>query len=198
MIRRELVLVALMTLLVLGLQSVSGAPVAAAAEVRGDSGFRALSGRDVGNFVLPRDMKLVKSFDLPAYGLTYERYQQIFGPARAQVLGGQLTVYKSDSGAVELVLGAHYPDIAPRNSPSRGKDDARRTVEKDIGPEGRRIVDLMINPATGRFFHRVETRRFASRWFHWIDAGSGQVLKKYDGLTTDDGTGGGSRGIPRT
>jgi hypothetical protein len=35
----------------------------------------------------------------------------------------------------------------------------------------------------------VETRRGFERWFHWIDAETGSVLRKYDGRETGDGTG---------
>ena len=47
----------------------------------------------------------------------------------------------------------------------------------------------MINPGTGGYFYRVENKRFDSRKFYWIDAENGNVLKKYDGLTTGQGTG---------
>ena len=36
----------------------------------------------------------------------------------------------------------------------------------------------MIDPQSGRYFYRVETRRFAKRWIHWIDAGNGKVLAR--------------------
>ena len=58
----------------------------------------------------------------------------------------------------------------------------------DIGPEGKVKIDLMINPVSGRYYHRIETQRFDSRWFHWIDAGNGKVLNKYNGLATGCGT----------
>jgi len=49
------------------------------------------------------------------------------------------------------------------------------------------MVDLM-NPANGRYFYHVETRHADSRWIHWIDAGSGQMLNKYDALAYNCGT----------
>ncbi len=52
----------------------------------GGGGFRALSGAEAAFFVLPDDMNLVSSTRLGRYGLTYERYQQVFGSAK--VLGG--------------------------------------------------------------------------------------------------------------
>ncbi len=46
-------------------------------------GFHALTGDEAANFSVPGDMELVKTLGLAVYGLTYERYQQYFGPARA-------------------------------------------------------------------------------------------------------------------
>lgn len=162
--------------------SLAGTPLAA-----DTGGFRALSGGQAADFRLPGDVEQVKSFYLPAYGLTYERYQQFFGAA--EVLGGQLTLYRDDAGNITTVIGAHYPNIAPTNTASLSKAQAQRIVERDIGAAGKRKVDLLINLATGRYFHRVETQRFDSRWFHWIDAGSGQVVNKFNGLAHGDGYG---------
>ena len=138
-----------------------------------NGGFRALSGGQASDFEVPGDMELVLSYDLPAYGLTYERYQQFFGNAHAQVLGGQITLYKDRSGNTVTVIGNHYDAINTTNSPGRSQDNARNDVARDIGPDGDVKIDLMINPETGRFFHRVETQRKFERWFHWIDADNG-------------------------
>jgi hypothetical protein len=48
---------------------------------------------------------------------------------------------------------------------------------------------LLIDPATGLYFYRVDTRGFDSRWIHWVNAGNGRVLKKYDALESDHGIG---------
>ncbi len=146
-----------------------------------------LSGDVAGAFVLPGDVELVQSFRLDTYGLTYERYQQYFG--QAQVLGGQITLYRDDSGAVTIVIGAHFPGIVPGNGVRLSGGDAGGVADRDIGPAQQRIVDLMIDPETGSYFFRVESRNFASRWFHWIDAENGRVLNKYDAIETDHGTG---------
>ena len=155
----------------------------------GASGPIALGGGAAADFALPGDVELVKSFDLSAYGLTYERYQQYFGDARAEVSGGQVTVYRDSSGAIALVIGAHYPNTTPSNSIGKSKAAVRGIVDRDIGAAGERTVDLMIDPGTGRYFYRVETRRMDSRWFHWVGAGNGQIMKKYDGIASNDGTG---------
>ena len=155
----------------------------------GAGGFRALSGGEAAGFSVPDDTELVRTFDLASYGLTYERYQQYYGEARAQVLGGQLTLYRDGSGAVTLVIGAHYPDIAPTNSVSLSRGGAQRIAERDIGSAGTRTTELLINPESGRYFYQVETQRFDSRWVHWIDAAEGKVFNKYDALATGDGTG---------
>ena len=151
------------------------------------SGFLALSGEEAANFDLPPDMQLVQSSYNVQNGLTYERYQQYFGVA--QVLGAQVTLYIDDSGTIATVIGAHYPDIAPANFARLSGANARAIVDRDVGAGGNRNVDLLINPETGRYFHRIETQRPYSRWFHWIDADNGRVLNKYDAIETDDGIG---------
>ena len=132
-------------------------------------------------------MQLVQSSYNVQNGLTYERYQQYFGVA--QVLGAQVTLYIDDSGTIATVIGAHYPDIAPANFARLSGADARAVVDRDVGAGGNRNIDLLINPETGRYFHRIETQRPYSRWFHWIDADNGRVLNKYDAIETDDGIG---------
>jgi len=49
----------------------------------------------------------------------------------------------------------------------------------------------MIDPASGQFFWRVETRRATSRWVHWIGAENGHTLNKYDALANDCTSGSG-------
>src|SRR3989304_679257 len=79
------------------------------------SGFRALSGAAARAFVLPGDVRLVKSVRLDKYGVTYERYQQYLGSA--QVLGGEIALYRDDAGSVTTVIGAHYPAPVPTTPP---------------------------------------------------------------------------------
>ena len=161
------------------------------------SGFRALSGQKAAAFSVPGDTQLVKTFYLSRYFLTYERYQQVFGAGGAEVFGGQITLYRDNGGNITTVIGAHYPNIVPTSAVGLTQASARRVVDRDLGPGGQRKVDLLINPTTGRYFYRVETRSFATRWFHWIDAANGQILKKYDGITNDDATGvnGGTKSV---
>lgn len=149
------------------------------------SGFRALSGAEARNFVLPSDVRLAATITLSRYGLTLERYQQYVGPA--QVLGGQLTLYRDASGTVVNVIGAHYPGLGPADRPPAPEP---RPVPPLTGPADEvRLSDLMIHPDTGRRFYRVETRRFDSRWVEWIDAATGQVFNRYNALETNDGKG---------
>jgi len=148
-------------------------------------GFLALSGEEAANFDLPSDMQLIQSSYNVQNGLTYERYQQYFGVA--QVLGAQVTLYIDDSGTIATVIGAHYPDIAPANFARLSGANARAIVDRDVGAGGNRNIDLLINPQTGRYFHRIETQRPYSRWFHWIDADNGRVLNKYDAIETNGG-----------
>lgn len=147
-------------------------------------GFRALRGSEAATFELPGDVRLVTRFDLPAYGLTYERYQQVFGQAGAQVLGGQLTLLKAGDTA-KHVIGAHYAHIAPSNRVNLTAAEARQRAANDVGAAGERITTLMMDPDSGRYFFQVETRRADERWFHWIDAGDGAVLNKFNAIMHD-------------
>ena len=94
-----------------------GLPATAAAQTGSDAtGFRALSGQQAAAFAVPGDMQLVKTFYLSPYFLTYERYQQVFGAVGAEVLGGQITLYRDNGGDITTVIGAHYPNIVPTSA----------------------------------------------------------------------------------
>ena len=160
-----------------------GAPTSAPS-----SGFHAVTGTSAAAFTLPTDVELVQRLELGAYGLTYERYQQRYGPARANVVGGQLTLYRDASGSVRLVLGAHYPSITATNRVSVNAAQARERVAAELR-DHERSAQLMIDPADGRYFWQVESRRVGSRWFHSIDAQGGNVLQRLDAFQTDHGIG---------
>ncbi|GAA0784215.1 M4 family metallopeptidase [Marinobacterium sediminicola] len=131
---------------------------------------------------MPPDMRLERTFKLQG-GLSFERYQQYHGNAR--VLGGQITLYRNPSTEVEPVIGAHYPKVLPVNRVGISRAQAMAAVDPDIGPDLDRRAELMIDPASGRYFYRIESRRPNSRWVHWIDAGSAAVLNRYDALMTE-------------
>jgi Zn-dependent metalloprotease len=145
--------------------------------------FRALSGPEAAQVGLPSDVTLIHTLELPAYGLTYERYQQVVGNANAAVLGGQLTILRDDSGTAVAVIGAHFPSIQPTNEVNLTSAQARERAAQDHGSAGIRDVRLRLNPNSGRHFYQVETNRGDSRWIHWIDTGSGVILNKFNALT---------------
>jgi bacillolysin len=149
--------------------------------------FKALSGSAASGYTVPADMKLVRKLDFGRG--TYERYQQVYGPAGAYVLGGQTSVYRNAAGAVRTVIGSRYSTISPRNSVKLSKAAALGKAAGDVGSSGARTVRVMIDPESRRYFYRVETQRFANRWIHWIDAGSGKVLAKIDAIEDDHGIG---------
>jgi Zn-dependent metalloprotease len=168
----------LATTLFLGTASPGGAQV---------SHFLALSGTEAERFVLPHDMRLVRSGRLDRYGLRWQRYQQF--QKGVPVLGGEITVHRNGLGAAVLVIGASYPTIAPANRARLSPSLARSVAVRDVGAAGNWSSVLMLDPVSKRFFYRVQSRRFASQWHHWIDAESGSVLRRYDGLTTGEGIG---------
>ena len=148
-------------------------------------GFFTLSGSDAAAYSLPRDMAAMGSFRIPRLGLSYERYQQTFGTA--WVLGGQITIHRDEDGNIIRVMGVHHPDIAPSNSVRISAQNVGSLVDQDIGRNGQRKVDLMINPEDGRYFYRVETLRSTNRWVHWIGAQTGRQLNKFDALANQEG-----------
>jgi len=116
------------------------------------------------------------------------RYRQYIGDA--EVLGGQLTVYRDDAAVRDAVVGAHYPDLVPGNTVRLTAGGAQGIAigrRNDAGATWN--VDLMIDPDSARYFYRAESRSFDARWFYWIDAETGDIVNEYDGLTTGSGTG---------
>ncbi len=150
-------------------------------------GFRALKGEEARAFRVPSDAQLVASEQVSDGNLTAERYRQYVGDA--EVLGGQLTIYRGADGQAVAVIGGHYPDLQSANQVRLNAGRAQAMAAAQIGGDGEWITDLMIDPATGRYFYRVENRRFDSRWFHWVDAESGEIVNAYNGLTDGSGTG---------
>ena len=162
-------------------------PCAAWAETHSTRERYALTGQAAADFQVPADMAPVRTLPLRADGLVAERYQQRFGAAA--VLGGQLTLLRGAASAPALAaIGARHVGITPANAVRLTADEAGAVAARDAGA-GRHAIDLLIDPRTGLFFYRVETRRPFERWFHWVDAATGRILRKYDGRETDHGIG---------
>jgi bacillolysin len=150
-------------------------------------GFFALSGADAALYVLPADVKSVQQLQLD--GATYERYQQVFGPAGAEVLGAQISVYREALGQATAVSGAHYRDIRPSNEVRLSRAEALERAERQQ-PNGReRIVTLMVDPGDGTYFFQIETRDLDIRTVHWIDAENGATIRFFDALTDNHAIG---------
>ena len=177
---RSLVLISIL------IMSLSGVAMAAPATAPGPGGFRAWTGAQASSFSVPGDVQVVWEDNNAALGLTQIRYQQFLGSAR--VLGGQLTVLSRDGQQV-AVIGSHFPGLVAASTVQLTPANARARVERELGPEGQWIVELMIDPANGRYFYKVENRRFDSRWFYWIDAADGRKLKTIDGIHEGSGIG---------
>jgi bacillolysin len=155
----------------------------------GRSGFRALTGGAAAAFQVPQDMRLIAQ-ERSGRGrqIAAERYRQYVGDA--EVLGGQLTIYNDDAGVRDAVVGAYYVALKPANTVRLTKGAAQGVAAGRRDSAGAAWnVDLMINPATSRYFYKVESRSTDARWFYWIDADTGTVLNEYDGLTTGTGIG---------
>ena len=134
-------------------------------------------------------MRLVAQERLGRGGqIAAERYRQFFGDA--EVLGGQLTVYRDDAGVHDAVIGAHYAGLTPDNTIRLTPDGAQNVaMGRRNDPGSAWNVNLMIDPGTARYFYRVESRSVDARWFFWIDADTGAIVNEYDGLTTGSGIG---------
>ena len=156
---------------------------------QGRSGFQTLAGATARAFRVPADMRLVAQERLgPGGQIAAERYRQFVGDA--EVLGGQLTVYRDDARARDAVIGAHYAGLAPRNTIRLTPDGAQNVgMGRRNDPGASWNVNLMIDPGAARYFYRVESRSVDARWFFWIDADTGAIVNEYDGLTTGSGLG---------
>ena len=151
-----------------------------------DQVFMALTGNEARNFQLTFDLRPVKTMELDNDG-SYARYQQFFGDA--QVYGAQVTILKDSNGVIQQVIGNYYDSIKPTNFRNLSAHDAESIVSAQIGSGGQGKIDAMIDPKTGKYFFRKETRRADSRWFYLINAEDGQIINKYDGLMNGSGTG---------
>jgi Zn-dependent metalloprotease len=148
-------------------------------------GFFVLDGAAAARYVPPSDTLLVKTLALGDVML--ERYQQ--SVAGARVLGGQITVYRDGAGVPSAVVGAHYPGLRAAQPARLSQAEADAAVDRRIGRFPSRQTELMIDPANGRLFYRVESRAFDDRWVHWIDAASGAVLREYRAIESGSGSG---------
>ena len=157
--------------LVLGLL-VAALPHGSSAETHSTPQRYALTGQAAADFKIPADMAPLRTLPLPGHGLTWERYQQRFGPAA--VLGGQVTILRGASRQALAAIGARHVGLTPANSVKVGEAEAESIVARDVG-RGRQTSELLIDPGTGLYFYRVETRKPFERWFHWVDAGSGRA-----------------------
>lgn len=180
--RKLLIFQSLIFLAVFSVASAHAAPNANASS----RAFQALTGQAASQFTLPLDVVVVGQSSKQG-NITSRRYQQIVNGAA--VLGGQITVNTDAQGNTVSVIGAHYPNLLSTNDIKLTSGNAQAGVAKKIGGQGKWFTRLMINPASGRFFYTVESRRADSRWFYWIDAEDGSVINSYDGLTTGDGLG---------
>ena len=156
---------------------------------QGRSGFQTLAGATARAFRVPADMRLVAQERLGRGGqIAAERYRQFFGDA--EVLGGQLTVYRDDAGVRDAVIGAHYADLTPTNTIRLTPGAAQGVaIGRRNAPASSWNVNLMIDPGSARYFYRVESRSVDARWFFWVDADTGAIVNEYDGLTTGSGIG---------
>lgn len=149
-------------------------------------GFFALDASQINAFSPPSDVKQVGVHNLGA-GRSSERFQQTI--KGAEVLGGQLSLIRDTSGRVTAVIGSHYPGLLSTNTVKLKPAQAQAIAAAKIGGAGAWKTKLMIHPDTGRQFYMVENRRDDSRWFHWVDAEDGNIINRYDGLTTGSGIG---------
>jgi len=150
------------------------------------AGSFALSGADAATYQVPSDFRLVHSTTFPD-GRVQTRYQQYVGSA--SVFGGQVTVVEDAAGVQQMVVGAYFPGLTAHNAQRFGKADAKAIVTKAIGSKGRFSSTYRINPRTGRTYWEIDSIRGASRPVRWVDAGSGKVVKSFNGLAHGDGIG---------
>ncbi len=149
-------------------------------------GAIALSGDEAAAYRLPSDLREAWVAQY-ADGTRQTRYQQVV--AGADVLNGQVTVFRDASGTATSVIGAHYASLEPATVLRLTRTDAREKATSAIGARGARYVTLKIDPRDGRQFYEVETRRAAHRWIQWIDAATGRIDNQFDAVAHGEGDG---------
>ena len=153
-----------------------------------------LYGADATGYRVPADTERVWSTRY-ADGATQTRYQQVVDGA--EVLGGQVTVWRDAAGQVTAVVGAHFASLRASNDRVLSPSDAAGAVSSLVGAAGERTTRLKIDPRDGTLFYAVDTRRFATRPVVWIDAQKGTVLNRFDALA-EEGSGTGLKGDTKT
>ena len=156
-------------------------PAAASAD-----GPLALQGAAAASYRLPDDLETVWRASY-ADGTTQTRYQQVVGAA--EVLGGQVTVFRDASGESTAVIGAHFAALEPANAVRLDRADAKATAVRTLGARGDRSAVLKLDPRDGRLFYEVETQRFDHRWVQWVDATTGRIDNTYDAVAHGEGVG---------
>lgn len=146
----------------------------------------ALRGAAAAAYRLPADVERVWRASYPE-GTTQTRYQQVVNGA--EVLGGQVTVFRNAAGETTSVVGAHFRGLEPTNSVRLSGADARAKAVRTVGERGTRSSTLRLDPRDGRLYYEVETQRFAHRWIQWIDATSGEIDNTYDAVAEGEGVG---------
>lgn len=153
-----------------------------------------LYGADAAGYQVPADTERVWSTRY-ADGATQTRYQQVV--AGAEVLGGQVTVWRDAADQVTAVVGTHVASLRPSNDRVLSASDAVAKVTSLLGAAGKRTTELKIDPRDGTLFYAVDTRRSAQRPVVWVDAQEGTVLNRFDALA-EEGSGTGLKGDTKT
>ena len=167
----------------------SPAPAAKAPSAEAEAaadGAIALSGAAAAAYRLPSDVRKTWVSQY-ADGTSQTRYQQVV--AGAEVLGGQVTVFRDAAGRTTSVIGAHYATLRATNALRLSKTDARAKAIRTVGERGTRFTELKLDPRDGRLFYAVETRRAAHRWIQWIDATTGRIDNQFDAVAHGEGVG---------
>lgn len=149
--------------------------------------FRALSGAEAAGFAIPSDMQPSRTFEFGRDGWTYKRYQQYSGSV--PILGGEITIVRDRSGTILTVIGTRYPNLRPINAVRRSARVAELTVASELGATAARSTRLVLDPQTGRYLYQIESRGFSSRWFHFVDAQTGAVVRSFNAIDSGEGTG---------
>ena len=145
-----------------------------------------LQGPSAASYTLPGDVERVWSTRYPD-GTKQTRYQQVV--AGAEVLGGQVTLFRNAAGTTTSVIGTHVAGLEPANALRLSPADSLRVAVRALGPKGTRSAALRIDPRDGRLYYEVEISRLTSRWILWVDATTGEIRNRYDAITEGRGTG---------
>jgi len=144
-----------------------------------------------------KNLKL-KEVGISSRGVRHVRFQQMHDGI--PVFEGDYQVHIRPDGRVDMANGHYYPDIQVSNNASISAKSAIQKAQSDLGADKK----LQREPETKKMIYRQSQKSHEANfvlawkvllevkdgyWQYFVDAGSGQIIDKFDLSTTVTGDG---------